>query len=358
MWIRNNLSSDYGLARSRKHKQDYRLISRTQLLKCWMFVSALLVGSLLITPVESDAQTIAWRKANGPYASVNFLAVSPQGILFAAAPKSSAPFSNLLFRSSDGGADWVRADSGFVIYDSLRSMTFAPTGAMFICTQSNLFASTNSGHSWFITPLFSGGRALAADSSGILYVGGGGEGVWKSTAAVPTYNDWERGGMGLITVNCLAALSHFRLVAGTVKGILFSPDSAHTWITTNVGDVNVTKFVRISDGYLFAASSDSGVFRSTDSGKTWSTVNSGLPGGNIGSLTSGPEGYLYATVSGKGIYQSRDDGNSWHAINGNLANLFAKAILVTGDSTIFVGTSGGIYGSTNGGKTWEQEQSA
>lgn len=338
---------------------------------CPIFCYLILAGlASMLASVNLNAQSITWQKTNGPYVSIkslpdnvpiNFLAVGPGDILFAASPPNYyVPIWGKLYRSTDRGVNWIPADSGW-IPDSTKSLVFAQSGVAFMSTQStdgcNVFVSTNGGRSWTIEGFLGGAHAFAVDSSGIIYWGGGGgEGVYKSTVDSPpwTIDDWQRGGMGNIVVDCLAALSNFKVIAGTWQGIMFSPDSAHTWLSTNVEDDGVNWFALLPNEHLFASSLDSGVFRSIDSGKTWTSTITGLPSLKIDGFSKGPDDYLYATIFGKGILMSTDEGGSWQSINGNLPSLFTYAVVVTSDSVIFLGTSEGLYCSSDHGTTWNR----
>ena len=135
------------------------------------------------------------------------------------------------------------------------------------------------------------------------------------------------------------------------------------------------------------------VFKSSDGGQTWQDISEGLPenfqGGSFGANDSG----LYLS-SGNGIYHSKpnstapfwkkdifpdehssiapgktgifaynNDGRFLQKINGTIVwspiytNFHEKkvhTVFETAEGTVFIGSSNGLFKSTNNGKTWKQ----
>lgn len=89
---------------------------------------------------------------------------------------------------------------------------------------------------------------------------------------------------------------------------------------------------------------------------TWRTVNSGLANLDVNALAINPTtpSTLYAGTYG-GAFRSTDGGDSWIAVNNGLTNpyVFALAVNPITPSTLYAGTSeGGIFRSTDGGERW------
>lgn len=88
----------------------------------------------------------------------------------------------------------------------------------------------------------------------------------------------------------------------------------------------------------------------------WAQTN-GPYGGEINALYATPEGVLFAGTDGAGIFRSTDLGNSWTPVNTGLSyepgeGLSASAFAQK-RNMLYVGTSSGLYGSVDGGNTWQ-----
>jgi ligand-binding sensor domain-containing protein len=141
------------------------------------------------------------------------------------------------------------------------------------------------------------------------------------------------------------------------------------WVQTNgpYGG-NITCFVA-SETNLFAGTIG-GVFLSTDNGTSWSSASNGLPSNQDGSYQyvrclalSGTN--LFAGTN-DGIFLSTDNGTSWSsasngtswssASNGLPTNYDGKyqyvGSLALSGTSIFAGTSDGVFLSTNNGAKW------
>jgi photosystem II stability/assembly factor-like uncharacterized protein len=107
---------------------------------------------------------------------------------------------------------------------------------------------------------------------------------------------------------------------------------------------------------LYAASTR-GLLKSLDSGLTWSTSGVGLPEDihpAAIAINHHNSKELYAGFDGRGIFKSVDSGQSWQAVNEGLPNLFVRCITISphDPNLIYLGISGGVAISTNGGKFW------
>jgi photosystem II stability/assembly factor-like uncharacterized protein len=119
-----------------------------------------------------------------------------------------------------------------------------------------------------------------------------------------------------------------------------------------------------------------GVFRSEDGGGTWQSAEEGLPA-NFGfgmTRTPGGDGAFYAfplsadlsrfPVDGRaGIYRSADGGRAWSDASKGLPDagfhtIVLRDAMTTDDADpagVYFGTrSGEVWGSINGGGSWDQ----
>jgi len=101
---------------------------------------------------------------------------------------------------------------------------------------------------------------------------------------------------------------------------------------------------------ILAATEGRGVLRSTDSGASWNAVTPGIAGAWVVRFDPQQLATAYAGTQTGGFLKTTDDGKSWAPQNQGLP-LDVRSIDVLG-ATIVVGTSLGVYDSTDGASTW------
>jgi hypothetical protein len=103
---------------------------------------------------------------------------------------------------------------------------------------------------------------------------------------------------------------------------------------------------------LLAATQGHGVLRSADSGMTWSSAITGVDGAWVVRFDPQQPATAYAGTQTAGLYKSVDDGKTWSALNKGLNNLDVRSIDF-GTGLIVVGTSQGVYYSSDGATSWQ-----
>jgi photosystem II stability/assembly factor-like uncharacterized protein len=212
--------------------------------------------------------------------------------------------------------------------------------------------------SWRMIGPFRGGRTRAVagvpDQPNVFYIGAVNGGVWKSDdygrTWKPIFDSQPTQSIGAITV----APSNSNIVYVASGEGLHRPD-------LSVGN---------------------GIYKSTDAGKTWSHL--GLRDGQqIPALAVDPHdpNRLFAAVLGRpygpseerGIFRSTDGGQSWQKVLYKDENTGGSDVHIDPsnpdvvyasmwearegpweDNNLFNGTGGGLFKSTDGGKTWHQ----
>jgi len=99
-----------------------------------------------------------------------------------------------------------------------------------------------------------------------------------------------------------------------------------------------------------------GVFKSVDGGSNWSHMD--LPNRNVQSIaiaSSDPD-IIYAGTNG-GVFRSSDRGRTWVAMNNELNAWRIGAIAVDpGSGALYAGTNGGnVFESSDGGSNWSRK---
>lgn len=272
-------------------------------------------GSGIYQSVDSGAH---WTSINGDLTN-HYLekVVMNQGALFV------VTYNGGIYKSIDQGAHWTLATNGLpnnYIYDLVADNT-----TLYAALFGGIYQSTDGGNTWFSTGSFPGGTAQTLLKEGsVMYVG--------------TYN----------------------------AGIYKSTDSGKTWVAVNNGapdNNNITSIIDVK-GILYAAGPNyqgkGAVIKSVDGGNNWTIASSGLgPCGVYNLAAQGDAVYasaFNASVTNKnqngGIYKTTD-GKTWVAVNNGIDFLYGMDVTTT-DSTLYAGTIGALYQSTNGGSTWNE----
>lgn len=88
----------------------------------------------------------------------------------------------------------------------------------------------------------------------------------------------------------------------------------------------------------------------------WEPKNNGItsPNINIKELAVNSTDDLFAAVMLHGVFVTTDGGETWNQKNSGLTNLELLSICVAPSDNLFVGTTNGMFKSTNKGDTWEK----
>ena len=154
--------------------------------------------------------------------------------------------------------------------------------------------------------------------------------------------------------------------AATDNGLFIQNPDSNVWQkvgsftqATSLSAVFVDRENRIA-----VAGSGNGLYLSTDNGSSWSTDASGLGSNQVGLIaddtyqnlyvTASPSmfssGHIYESPGGTGAWQIADTSISRIVGNTSFQNMQINAI--SGDSVLVVGTSFGVFLSTDQGTTW------
>jgi photosystem II stability/assembly factor-like uncharacterized protein len=233
---------------------------------------------------------------------------------------------------------------------------------------------------------------LAMDSSGTLYAGTKGGGIFRSV---------DQGGVWVHAfgvnddVACLVVSDRNEVFAGVagVSALLQSHDAGATWAQVGSFPAAVTALAMDSRGILYAGAQT--MFNSEDHGMSWngwypfkhpsviqaittnlawevfaistakrdvisrSTNNSNHwdesplnKGCNV--LACNAAGNLFAGTD-SGMYKSIDNGDTWKQSNAGLGARRIRSIVVGRKNALYAGTDAGVYSSTDYGVNWMEE---
>jgi photosystem II stability/assembly factor-like uncharacterized protein len=302
----------------------------------------------------------------GPVHDVEFQPGNPQ-VLYATVLGG-------VFKSRDGGANWVWAGSGL----DERSQTFnvavdaVRTDTLYVAQGAGIFKSVNGGLTWRYArrsggyevaahPRFSG-RVFAATELGLFRSSNGGDAWTRLTQGLPaSYR---------ATLIVFDPTSERRLYASieetnTDEGGLFrSTDGGVNWRPIHGGPLENQRVFsltvdRRSPETLYAGTYH-GVYKSTNGGATWRP--SGLAtAGIVWALKTHPrlDAVVYAGT-GAGLFRSRDSGATWTRVSQGLPageTVAAFDFSRSSARTLYAGVAtpfeqGGVFKSVNGGSSW------
>ncbi len=139
---------------------------------------------------------------------------------------------------------------------------------------------------------------------------------------------------------------------GGPVGIFRTVDDWTNYEQVNTGFLSIDTRALVSDAISVFAGTANGVFVTTNNGNYWTRTFFGIPDTDITALAlHGP--LLFAGTSNSHIYRSSDGGWNWTEASQGLPTAVAVRNFAFSGSTMFVGTSGGLFTSFNNGATWQ-----
>lgn len=251
---------------------------------------------------------------------------------------------------------------------------------------------------------FRGGRSAAvtgvANKPNLFYFGSVGGGVWQTTDAGNTYTNisdgFFGGSVGAVAVsesdnNVIYVGNGEKTVRGNVSsgdGMWKSVDAGKTWQHIGLEKSRHIPRVRIHPknpdivlaavlGDLYKADNERGVFKTIDGGKNWKKVLFANENAGAIDLTFDPNNprIVYATTwnvrrtpfslssggEGSALWKSVDEGETWTNISANsglpkgiwgISGITVSPVNSDIIWAIIENKDGGVYKSTDGGKTW------
>lgn len=304
------------------------------------------------------------------------------------------------YLSTDAGEAWQTIDTGLEVPGALNSFApvhrlhnivfspdFAEDRTIFSATWTGFLRSSDGGSSWTsvevapptpeqvlrqfviaVSPHFSEDQTL--------FLGTRQGDVFRSDRGGKSGSWVKAGNTGAFVHSLVLGASspdEYVLYAGTVDGVLTSPDRGATW--TRIGPAGDAK-VAISPDYVrddtVFAGTDAGLFVTRDAGRTWTelTVPRLSSATGVRALAVSPDfGHdqtVLVSVGGTGLYRSTDGGASFTEIGSELTksnHIIEDFSNPTGtpiqfspafarDRTIFGYAGHDVVRSTDGGDSW------
>ena len=265
-----------------------------------------------------------------------------------------------VYLSTNGGGSWFPSDTSSL---DISVPCLAVVGQNILAaTSTGIFRSTDNGKNWASSGLPNVVVTTFAVDGGNVYAGTYGGGVFLSTNGG---SSWIPKSSGLSDLNVLSiAVNGTTLFAGTdyQGGVFISTHSGTTWMPASMNlpsmDIEALGVVGsdLFAGTHYYGSTGGGIFMSTDNGSSWSQANSGIPFPFINCFAAAASG-LFAGTDGGGVYRSTDDGVNWVEVSNGLAGTSVRSLFATG-TTIYAGSDyEGVSASNDNGRTWSQADS-
>ena len=257
--------------------------------------------------------------------------------------------------SSNKGQTWTTINNGLLNKD-IRSLAYNGTLLFAGSNDGGVFVSTNNGNDWNLCGIQNTYATSFTVYGDNVFVGTYGNYSLHVTTDLGVH--WIPLANGLLNTyenRAVISVTHVDsiLIVGTDGGGVFrSIDFGKTWAPCDSGFSNkyLTCYALLTSNTKIYAATNYGVYTSTDNGITWNSISSGLP--TTGIISLGIKGTsIFAGTKGSGFYIYNNTTGSWSAFNVGLTALNVYSIC-DNNSSIFIGTSNGIFVSTNDGASW------
>lgn len=313
------------------------------------------------------------------------MAVDAAGNAYVVGQSDSTDFSSLnltnvrqgssLYRSADGGANWVALGNGMPALQ-ITVMVVDPKNPAIVYAGGRwgIYKSSDGGANWARLASFSVGVSnivIDPNTTSTLYVTFEGGGLLKSANGGVSF-DAPFNYPPLVTGIAAFALdpkTPTTLYAGGFDGMFKSTDSGTNWAAVNDGLIT-TGFVTppsvngiavsAIDSSILYISTVRGAFKSSVAGESWTAISSLRgPSYNFAIDPVNPQIVYAGTRVGSGVQKTIDGGATWVAVNNGLVasgqsvRVIALVIDPKATSTVYAATSGfGVFKTSDGGANW------
>ena len=347
---------------------------------------------------KTDDRGRSWsRLPNDPTVSASAILVHPNDSNIIYIADRTAP---RIYKTTNGGADWATwFDAGEAYYrimsaelspadpDVVLASVFLRGGPML----GDLFKIDN-GAAGKITanlPRLPVSVTAHPNNSNILYAVTHMQGLYKTENGGQSWSDLTGGGtvlpldVGFIDLvidpgspetlyliggsDVDESLSHRGADPAAMNTVYKSTDGGASWVNCNDGSFGgnsgAVKGLAISplDADVLFAATENGVFRSINGGSSWSRVDAGLNYTHMaGVAISAAGGALYCPTLGGGVFAGLVTPTHdvvWDAKSALAAEIYHVLVRAhPSDSRIVYASAypGGVFKSTDGGKTWRE----
>lgn len=279
----------------------------------------------------------------------------------------------MLLAFSAHGQNWDVSDAPLLSWQSLAgSLDGTKLVAVSVYDVSTvdpglIYTSTNSGQNWNLTSAPSNyWYSVAASADGVRLVAGGDGDASSGTGPICLSTNgglaWQTSNVPANVWQAVASSTNGRILVGEAygDGIYISTNFGSNWnLATNAPTSDNWNAVTLSaDGSKIYATDGDGIYVSTNTGATW--TNSAPASDNWWPIACSQDGSIvFAGIRGVGgIYSSTNSGLTWSQSFNQDSSWQCLAMSANG-STVFAGAYGdSLYLSTNGGSSWNPQNTS
>jgi photosystem II stability/assembly factor-like uncharacterized protein len=281
-----------------------------------------------------------WLHCKGfPTDLVRPLAVDPNdaNLLYAGTSDDS---TNGIYRSTDKGQSWHRANNGLENHD-VNSLTVALDGRVYAGTDNGLFVSTDRGLSWQKQhPRYDGQDirciVLSPHDPAWLLCGTG-----------------RRGGAS-IAVGTAITTNNYPSDNVHNGHLHVSTNQGRTWITLPFDTLNAAAVSTRDPDVLYVGTGDNGLYSSCTGILGLEKVET-FPGHHIFCLALSPDSNEHVFVgTSNGLYITLDGGKTWrHGDEIGRGQVSSIVFAQSDGNHVYLGSKNGVFESVNGGLNWQ-----
>ncbi|HEY3291458.1 MAG TPA: hypothetical protein VGK87_15110 [Anaerolineae bacterium] len=342
-----------------------------RLLRTFRVVLIVLVIAAILTIALS-----ALDNAFAPTVQLSHTADGPEALSVVRALEIDAKTGDLfagsnggLFRSTDGGLNWLPASHGLSGIDVQDLMYDPDTHVMYaVLYGAGLFRSVDDGQSWQGL-----GRGMRGDKLitiakdpriDTMYAGLDGYGMYTS---LDEGASWSTVGFGVSNTyihQILIGDDPGEVFVATDSGLWHSSNVTQTWdlLTSRTTVVKVLSLLKDSKSNTTLVGTDHGILKVERQNDSFLVNLTGLADGMVTSLLQDAKTGTLIAGTLNGVYLSDDGATTWKPFNNGLRSTLVQTLLIkpmTGE--LLAGTNSGVFITGDNGANWraaEQSPSA
>ncbi|MBK9980901.1 MAG: T9SS type A sorting domain-containing protein [Saprospiraceae bacterium] len=271
----------------------------------------------------------------------------------------SGPFNaNQIFRTTNGGVDWVLADDD--IYPIITDIAMINSQTGFMSARDFMYKTIDGGATWnkLHTDVQPSLTKMHVVSEDIIWSG------LNNGFVFFTLNggiDWEQINPNLINSNQVfdvyASDDGRAWIPGKYASMQYTSDNGQTWKDQTPGSKNSLFDVEFKNNTGVAVGSDGLILFTTDGGAIWENIGYDPQSTYLSlSLYTAPgQGHVYlGSTNGQVLHRSLTD-TQWESIGNNLGDI--NTIYALSDQVILAGTFDHIMRTTDAGLHWDAVES-